>query len=182
LKRSRALSQAEIARRIDEAYRKILEENGLSLWSPDELKDMLKTVHLSPHTTLVRGLTIGAMIGISSPGKKLAPMIKSEEQLDRVLEGLREHFDKSPTMMRKAAKDMMRALPRKGGPGRQRKLSPEEASLMCDQIGQLIREGKKLKPALEEAAKQSSRILGGKRVGARTLQNAWNDRQKFPKR
>jgi len=180
LKKPKKLTEAEVARRLDETFHKILEENGLLLWSPDELKEMLKSVHISPNTKLARGLSIGAMIGLSSAGKKVAPLIKTEEQLDRALQAMRQQGDKIPTMMRKAAKEMTLMLPRRGGPGRQPKLTAEEKSLMCDLIASFIRQKMKLKPALAKASEQAPGMLGGKKVSARTLQKAWDERDKIP--
>lgn len=176
--RPRNLSRTEMAKRIDAAWHQILEENGL-VFNPTELKAMIKTAHLSPQANLARGLTIGAAIGLSSAGKKVAPMIRSEEQFYRVLQEMKRAGDKIPTMLRKATKDMARALPRKGGPGRQPKLSPREASLMCDQIALFIRQKNTLRQALQKTSELSPRILEGKTVSPRTLQKAWDIRDKF---
>jgi hypothetical protein len=80
-------------------------------------------------------------------------------------------------MTRKAFKMMAATLPRAGGPGRQPKLNPQEASKVCDQIGMFIRQGYKLKEALLKTADLCPTMLG-KKVGSRTLQKAWDSRKK----
>jgi hypothetical protein len=178
MKKSEKLTQAEIAKRVDEAWHNILAENGL-VWSPAELREMLKTVHLPPEAHLARGLTMGAAIGLSSVGKKIAAKIRSRAQLDKILFEMRQAGDKIPALLRRSVKEMARTLPRKGGPGRQPKLNAKEASQMCDQIAILIRQKSTLKQALQKASELSPSILGGKKVSPRTLQKAWGRRDEF---
>jgi hypothetical protein len=66
-------------------------------------------------------------------------------------------------------------LPRKGGPGRQPKLSAAEASRACDHIATFIRQKNSLKAALQKTS-NASLSLFGKKVSARTLQKAWDNR------
>jgi hypothetical protein len=103
--------------------------------------------------------------------------VKTDTQLEAALQEVREAGEKMPTILRKAAKEFTRALPRRGGPGRQRKLNPNEASKVCDHIATFIRQGQTLKDALKKMAELSPSILG-KKVGARTLQKAWDSRDK----
>ena len=74
---------------------------------------------------------------------------------------------------------LVSALPRRGGPGRQRKLTPTEAARACDHIGTFMRQGSSVTVALRKAAEASETLIG-KKVSARTLQKAWKDRGTLP--
>jgi len=172
------LTKAEIARRLDEAWREVLKETGLPS-SPAEMRKVLKEVNVSPELPLARGLTLGIALGLGGLGKTLARKVKTEEQLEKALQETKEVGEKMPTAIRRAIKEVASSLPRRGGPGRRPKLSPKEASVMCDQIALFIRQKYGLKEALKKAADLSPSILGGKKVSARTLQKAWGRRAEF---
>jgi len=169
------MTKTEMARRIDKSWRAILAENHL-VWSTAELKKMLTATELSPETRIARGLSLGAAIGLGSIGKEVARQLKTEEQFNKLLKEMRVAGDRIPTLLRKATKEMLRVLPRRGGPGRLPKLSPKEASQMCDQVAIFIRQKHTVKRSLQMAAELSSTILNGKTVSARTLQKWWNTR------
>jgi hypothetical protein len=179
MKKPPKMNRAEIVRRVDEEWSQMLERSGLG-WSRVAAKKMLRAMDLPPETIVAYGVTWGAALGLSSLGDEIAHEVKSQEQLEEVLQGMRERGEEMPTLFRKAVKDVVRALPRRGGPGRQPKLSPKEASLMCDQISLFIRQKMKLKQALQKASELSPSLLGGKKVSPRTLQKAWDSRDKFP--
>ena len=172
---SKPLTPAAIAKRVDDTWQEVLQENKL-VWSKADISKMLLHIDVPPETAIARGMTIGAAIGLTSAGKRIAGHIKSEEQLLRVLQEMRSSGSKIPSILRKASKEMLKALPRRGGPGRQPKLSPREASLMCDQIALFIRQKNSLKKSLQRASELSPSILKGKKVGSRTLQKAWDKR------
>ena len=104
--------------------------------------------------------------------------ISTEEQLVAALEKIEVVRDKMPAATRKAMKTLSSILPRRGGPGRQPKLTPKEASRACDHIAMFIRQKHTVKQALQLMADSSISILG-KKVGARTLQKAWDRRDQF---
>jgi type II secretory pathway component PulF len=108
-------------------------------------------------------------------GKSLARKIKNEQQLTKALQDIKQVGYDMPTMIRKATKLLVSKLPRRGGPGRQPKLSPPEAAQVCDQIAVFIRQNHNLKQALQKVAELTPTLLG-KKVGARTLQKAWDKR------
>ena len=83
-----------------------------------------------------------------------------------------------PTAIRKAFKEVGHALPRRGGPGRQAKLNAKQAAQVCDQIALFVRQGQTLKEALQKVAELTPTLLG-KKVGARTLQKAWDKRREY---
>jgi hypothetical protein len=101
--------------------------------------------------------------------------IKTEEQFAKACEQLGEVKEKMPTAVRKALRELAKSLPRRGGPGRQALLSLQEANRACDHIATFIRQGYTLKAALRLVAEASMALLG-KKVGARTLQKAWDKR------
>lgn len=180
---SAELSEAEVARIIDEEWQKILRESGFT-WSPGEVRELFEHIELSPETTVAKGIKLGAAIGLSSGGKTagqtVAPSIKTREQLDRFLQELKQQGDRMPTMFRQGVKEVNRLLPRRGGPGRHHKLTLKEATLMCDCIAEIRRHQKVSdKESLEIASKKSPQILGGKKIGARTLWDVWDNRDKL---
>jgi type II secretory pathway component PulF len=105
----------------------------------------------------------------------LAAKIEDEEQLRAAIKRIKEGREKLPTILRKAMKQVTAVLPRRGGPGRQPKLKPNEASQMCDQIAMFIRQNNNLKQALQKVSQLTPQLLG-KKVSPRTLQKAWNKR------
>jgi hypothetical protein len=169
------LTKTEVERTLDEAWRNVLKDIGL-VAAPNEIKKYLRELKLSPETPVMRGLTLGMSLGLGSFGKTLARKVRTREQLAQALANIKEASEKMPTAMRKAFKEMTHALPRRGGPGRQAKLNPRETAQMCDQIGMSIRQGATLKQALQRVSEMTPTLLG-KKVGARTLQKAWNKRR-----
>jgi DNA invertase Pin-like site-specific DNA recombinase len=91
---------------------------------------------------------------------------------------IREVGEKMPTAIRKATKELGHALPRRGGPGRQPKLTGTQAAKACDQIGLFVRQGHTVKEALKKVAELTPGLFG-KKVGARTLQKAWDKRSEY---
>lgn len=169
------LTKAKIETQLDEAWREVLKESGL-ISSFADIKRGLRELNLSPELDLGSGFTLGMSLGLVNAGKILARKVKTEVELEKALREIKEAGEKMPTAMRKAFKEVARSLPRRGGPGRRPKLSPKEASLMCDQIALFIRQKYGLKEALRKAADLSPSILSGKKVSPRTLQKAWDMR------
>ena len=169
------LTRIEITRRIDQAWREMQEAIG---FIPAEASKSLKDLNLSPELHLWQGLTLGMFVGQGSLGKGLAQQIKTREQLEEVMQQIKRIGDVLPTAFRKGMKEIARKLPRRGGPGRQPKLSAKESSKACDHIAMFIRQKHTLKQALQMMSESSLSILG-KKVGARTLQKAWDNRDKF---
>lgn len=101
--------------------------------------------------------------------------IVTEDDLIRREQEIRRAGRDLPSMLRKVLKAHAASLPRRGGPGRGRLLSPEEASRACDHIAELLRRKHTVKDALAKTAEASVRLFG-KKVGARTLQKAWAQR------
>jgi len=157
-----------------QAWRETLEAAGLK-WSFAEVKKIMKAMNLTPEVRAARGLTIGMALGLGGIGKGLAKNIKTQEQFEKALQQINRAGEQMPTMIRKATKELARSLPRRGGPGRQPKLTPKESAQMCDQIALYIRQKHNLKEALQKVAELTPTLLG-KKVGARTLQKAWDKR------
>jgi|HubBroStandDraft_6_1064221.scaffolds.fasta_scaffold257464_1 hypothetical protein len=107
--------------------------------------------------------------------------IRTEDELAAAFQRMEEVREQMPTATRKALKEFSKMLPRRGGPGRQPKLNRSEASKACDHIAMFMRHGNTLKEALVRMA-ESSPTLVGKKVGARTLQKAWDNRDKDMKK
>jgi hypothetical protein len=130
--------------------------------------------------TPVRGLTLGMVWALGGYGKFLAKKhrIKTQEDLHKAVQQMREARNAIPAATRKAFKMIASKLPRAGGPGRHSKLNPQEASKACDHISTFIRQKHTLKQALQMVSEMSPTLLG-KKVGARTLQKAWDIRDKL---
>jgi hypothetical protein len=164
-------------KKLEQAWRDVLNENGL-IPGPAEVKKILREVHLSHEAPIGRGLTIGMSLGLGGIGKALARKVKTETQLEDALTRIREAGEKMPTAIRKATKELGHALPRRGGPGRQPKLTATKAAKACDQIGLFVRQGHTVKEALKKVAELTPSLFG-KKVGARTLQKAWDKRSEY---
>jgi hypothetical protein len=176
-KKQKRLTKKEIAKRIDAAYRDLLEGTGFKV-DPNEVNRTLKASNISPHKRVATGISWGMALGVLSWGNIASRDIKTEEQLNKVLLDLKEAKERLPTLARKATKEVLSKLPRRGGPGRTPKLNARESSMVCDQIGLFIRQKNTLKESLAKTAELSLTLLG-KKVSARTLQKAWDKRDQF---
>lgn len=154
----------------------MIEETGFTP-NPDELKKLAKTKAARSELFVAEGVKITVGTILQNFGKTLGSLakIETEEQLRDFVQYIREQREGFPTVMRKAMKQITAALPRRGGPGRQPKLTPSEASQMCDQIALYIRQNNNLKQALQKTAELTVQVLH-KKVSPRTLQKAWNKR------
>jgi hypothetical protein len=177
--KKRAVRVKDVANQIDSTFQEILEENGLARWDRAEMLENLRRMDLSPEEKVVRGMTIAMSLGIDSPGKYLAKYIKTQEQLDMTLADMRRKGSKMSTIMKKGLRGAALSLPRRGGPGRRPILTPREIGILLDQVAVFIRQGFSNKQSYEETAKLSPRLLKGKKVGARTIQKYWPDREKY---
>lgn len=110
--------------------------------------------------------------------QKMARNIKTEDELANEIAQIRRIGNEQvPTIARKWVKEWILTLPRRGGPGRTRLLSPAEATFVCDHIGKLTRRKLTVRAALQQLSAESQQLLG-KKVGMRTLQKAWDERDK----
>jgi hypothetical protein len=175
--KNKRLTKKEISARVDAAYRDLLEGTGFK-FDPAEMDRVLKASNVSPHKRVAKGLSLGMALGVLSWGQTASREIKTEEQLDKVLLKLKEAKEELPTLARKATKEVLSKLPRRGGPGRTPKLNTRESSMVCDQIGVFIRQKNTLKQSLSKTAELTPNLLG-KKVSARTLQKAWDKRDEF---
>ena len=172
-KKAKGLTQREIEERLDQAWQETLQSIGL-VASPSEAKKLIEQVGSRERQS---GIKFGMALEMRNWGKALAKkrQIKNEQQLAQALQDLKRVGDEMPSLMRKAVKQFVGSLPRKGGPGRQPKLNQKDAALACDQIALFIRQKDNLKQALQKVADLSPTLFG-KKVGARTLQKAWDKR------
>jgi len=111
---------------------------------------------------------------------KQAEQIRTEEDLNKRINDIRRETYTFPSDFRKAMKTFMEQLPRRGGPGRKPKLSPQEEAVACDQVTVFVRNGMGIKAALKRTADNSPTLLG-KPVGMRTLQKVWQRRNAIAK-
>jgi len=176
MKISKKLSQREVRKTIDREWEDTIKSCfGVT---PSEARKMLSRDDRNIETP-AQGLTLGMVFALGGFGKHFAKKfrIKTPQDLEKAVEQIRNVRHGMPSATRKAFKTMAGTLPRAGGPGRQPKLNPQEASKVCDQIGMFIRQGYKLKEALLKTADLCPTMLG-KKVGSRTLQKAWDSRKK----
>jgi len=174
--KAKTLSRAEVVRTLNQEWAALLEEVNCNP-SPDALAKLSRKKGLKPEFYVKGGLTITVGMLLQDFGKSFvsAAKIKNEEQLRDAVRKIREVRNQLPTVMRKAMKQVVAVLPRRGGPGREPKLRPPEASQMCDQIAMFIRQNNNLKQALQKVSELTPQLLG-KKVSPRTLQKAWNKR------
>jgi hypothetical protein len=175
--RAKKFSKADAVRRLNAEHTAMLKEIGLSRPDSDELNRLLKSKDFRSTVSVANGVKITLGMLIKNPGEALrsAGNIENEEQLQDFIRYSGAHREKIPTELRKALKEVQASLPRRGGPGRQRKLKPGEDAQMCDQISTFIRQGHNLKLALQKVSLLTPQLLG-KKVSSRTLQKAWNRR------
>ncbi len=174
--KAKKLSRAEVVRTLNQEWAALLEETHCNP-SPDALAKLSRTKGLQPELYVKGGLTITIGMLLQNFGKSmvLVSNIENEDQLNEAVRRIREIRNELPTVMRKAMKEIVAVLPRRGGPGRQPKLKPQEASQICDQIAMFIRQNNNLKQSLEKVSELTPQLLG-KKVSPRTLQKAWNKR------
>jgi hypothetical protein len=181
------LTQKEVFRRVVEAWDQAL-ERGFGL-SEDDARKMVRGLFAKGDDAVdftndkQTGLQLQAMVRFTvghmgrRAFRKGLRTIKTEDQLQKVCSDINRVADELPTLIRKWMKVFTTALPRRGGPGRHSKLNTTEAASACDHIATFIRRGLKTKQALQRVAEASEALLG-KKIGARTLQKAWNNRSK----
>ncbi|HEV2288557.1 MAG TPA: hypothetical protein VGR81_06345 [Candidatus Acidoferrales bacterium] len=101
----------------------------------------------------------------------------SEEEIETVCRKLKSTVPEMATAIRKGFKDMLKGLPRRGGPGRGEILSAAEKMEACDQITFLLKrnEVKRWRDIFESVAEQFR--TRGKNVSARTIKRAWESRE-----
>lgn len=155
----------------------MLEENKLNP-SSGALAKLAKTKGLSPELYVQGGMTITVGTFLQDFGRTFASAasIQNEKQMQAALTAIKEVGYQLPPILRKAMKQVASSLPRRGGPGRQPKLNPREAVLVCDQIATFIRRKNTLKQALQKVSESAPQLLG-KKVSPRTLQKAWDKRE-----
>ena len=170
-------NRREAEKKLEQAWGDVLKENGL-IPSNADVRKTLKEVHLAQNAPIGRGLTIGMSLGLGGIGKAMGKRVKTEAQLQNALALIRDAGEKMPAAIRKATKELGHALPRRGGPGRQPKLNPTQAAQVCDQIALFLRQGNTLKDALPKVAALTPSLFG-KKVGARTIQKAWDKRRDY---
>jgi hypothetical protein len=176
MKKTRKLTQKEIHRTLDREWEDTIKSCfGVT---PDEARKKFG-LYDSNTETPIRGLKLATVFALGGYGKHLAKKykIRTQQDLQKAVEKMRNVRQKMPSATRKAFKIIASTLPRAGGPGRQPKLNRQEASKVCDQIGVFIRQGCHLKEALLKTADLCPTMLG-KKVGPRTLQKAWDRRKK----
>ncbi len=186
MNKGKRLTRTVIKKRLTQAWQKALEDcYGLS---PTQARQLVKGMAvkgtrraaLEDRSTVAKKLNAAIAMALADVGRYFInkSKIRTQQQLDKALEEIKQAREKMPTATRKAMKIVSTMLPRRGGPGRQPKLNSREASKACDHIAMFIRQKHTLKQSLQLMAQSSQSILG-KKVGARTLQKAWDKRDQL---
>jgi len=186
MSKGKRLTRAVIEKRLTQAWQKALEDcYGLS---PTQARQLVKGMAVrgirraaaEDRSSVAQKLNAGIAMALADVGRYFIKRskIRTEKQLAKALEEIKQAREKMPTATRKAMKIVSTMLPRTGGPGRQPKLNSREASKACDHIAMFIRQKHTLKQALQRMAESSESILG-KKVSARTLQKAWDKRDQL---
>ena len=177
---TKRLTQAKAFRQLIEAWEAVLLE---AFGMTDAKARSVVRAFLGKREVLdeadATAAVVRALLGaqIKRGVRRQAKTIKTEEQLAKEIERVRQFSETFPTLIRKALKDFTSMLPRRGGPGRKPKLTSARASAACDQISIAMRQGDSLKAALIRVSAASVSLWGIK-VGTRTLQKAWDKRAK----
>lgn len=183
MKIEKRLTKAEIKKRLLEEWENTMRDGfGLSSAEANRLVKSMTGKRTdqanNPPGALHLNAGMALFVGNTIRNRIYGTKIKTEKQLEAALQEIREVREKMPTVVRRALKAVSNMLPRRGGPGRQPKLNRNEASKACDHIAMFIRQKHTLKEALQMMSDSSPSILG-KKVGARTLQKAWDRRDKL---
>jgi len=183
----RRLTQAVILKRLDETWDEVL-ASCFGLTQAEAKRHVRQSLTSSDDSDSdsVQGqsrLLMAALdLALGKNGRdafrKQARSIKTEEDLARAIQRIRDSAEVIPSATRKAMKMISAMMPRRGGPGRQPKLGANDAGRACDQIALFVRQGNAVKVALQKTADLSPTLLG-KKVSARTLQKAWKNRDKL---
>ncbi len=108
--------------------------------------------------------------------KREARDIHTERELSRKIEEVRQRSEGLPTAIRATLRQFAASLPRRGGPGRTPKLTPEQEKNARQHILDFIGQGCGMKAAIGRTAAASPALLGTK-VGVRTLETIWARRK-----
>jgi polyhydroxyalkanoate synthesis regulator phasin len=174
----RKLTKKEIRKRVVKAVVEAMSASGMA--TPSEAKKVLRDISkqsssdasslmpplyaLMLHDHLERGV------------KHLVRKGCTEEQLRPVLEQVKTNAKELPTAIRKGFSEMKKAIPRHGGPGRHRILTPAQEKEACELVFLEIRIRKPLNlpNAFEEVARnfQARKV----QVSAQTIKRAWGKR------
>jgi hypothetical protein len=175
------VSPEEVHAELRGAVQKFFLRAGLDLQSRDfqESYDVMQS--LPPGEQLPKAVQLALRFGMGLATKREAQQIKTREDLNHVLATISKASERAPTILRKGLKEFQRDLPRRGGPGRKKILTPQETAFLFDRIAEKFRKGTPIKEAIRETAEEASELVG-KKVGARTLENSWAKRNEFPNR
>jgi hypothetical protein len=173
------VTDEEKRRGLDAAYRKFFLRLGVDLAAYDSAIRIGLQGNLSPEQEHELSKVKGLQIVAETATRELLPQIRTQEDLDSAVRSLEASLEEAPTLVRKELDRIRRELPRRGGPGRKHKLNDEEKARACDAIMQHIRGGMTTTKAIKATVDECPKLLG-KKVGQRTLEEAWSERKKFP--
>ena len=170
----RKLTRKEKENRIREALSDVASTIGLG--DPATVKKQFQAFLSKPSP---RGLEQATATGIGY-GLRLAlerelRKCRTEEQLERIVTGIRSRGTQFPTIIRKGLEEMKRNLPRHGGPGRGQTLSHAQKIKACEQISSMQKTTRTSFPDIFECVAEGFRH-GGTPVSARTIKRTWQQR------
>jgi hypothetical protein len=172
---SELVTEEEKRQAFDAACRKLFTRLGLD---PDlsqvKIRFGLHT-ELSREQQQMMAKAMGLQIALQAGRDQLLSEVRTKQDLDNALRAIDEAAEQSPTIARKVMDQIRAELPRRGGPGREPKLNPEESAKVCDEIARYVREGDRVKQAIAKTSAKCLELIG-KAVGTRTLEKAWSKR------
>jgi hypothetical protein len=175
---AKQLSLKEVKERIATKLVELLAE--LFGMSGDEVKKMRTRfeAELLDEESLFRAALIHSLdkeVKSSIHGKSRRQF--TEEEVQTVIANIKANLPQMASALRRGLKDIQKKLPRHGGPGRKGALSPSEKLEACEQVSSLHKIGRltKLSEIFEVVGGQFR--SKGKKVSARTIKRAWEDRR-----
>jgi hypothetical protein len=175
---AKLLKQKEVKERIAIELAKVLTE--LFGMSGDEAKELLTRFkdELGDDESLLQASLVHLLNkGIKSSIHGGSRRQFTEEEVQRVIAEMKASLPQMAAALRRGLKETQKKLPRLGGPGRKGTLSPREKLRACEQVSSLHKKGQLTKMSeIFEAVAEHFRSRG-KKVSARTIKRAWEDRR-----
>jgi hypothetical protein len=172
------VSDEEKRRAINPVSRKLAVRVGVDPELLDTKISFGSTSRLSPEREHELAKAMAFQMGFLQSIEALLPTIRTQEELDRFVEGLEATVEPAPTIVRNTMDKIRSKVPRRGGTGREPKLDYREATMVCREILKLVGKKYTAKEAIAEVSRMCPELLG-KAVGTRTLQKAWDKRDEF---
>jgi len=177
---NKLLTRKEVQKRVAETFAEIL-ASWFSISAKEAIEEFDAWTRRAA-TSDENALAIGVMIhllgkNIRAGFKKNPSRRYPEQEIEAKLAQAKAQAAEMTPAIRKGVRELLRKIPRRGGPGRSEALNATEKREVCEQIGTVYKMGKIKKwPDIFEAVAETFRAKG-KKVSARTIKRVWQARE-----